>query len=297
MVIPATATNRIAFVNELLGARETADVLRLSKQVGVLERRWVSRSQLEVAAACTRVLENAAETGRLAVGAVDFVPLLMEHSYAVMREGLLSTDRRMAPIRAHRLAAPPKGKVPKSLKDLREWWDAYRKRGKVPARQKVEAERLKAEFLRQIQKAWRDNSDDFLSGDTARNTQAEIAIRRRAGVAASRAKMIVETETTYYFNRARREVYDASDDVSHYLFLAIRDHATTKWCKTRHGLVYAKGDPLLDKETPPCHWFCRSELVPLTPRNPSHLRLIQDQSKARRHHSPEPLPKGWTGTR
>lgn len=263
----------------------------------MLERYWVKRSRLEVEAATRKILKNARETGRLALADVDFLPLMMEHSYRVMAEGLRSSERRLPAVRAHHLASPPKGKVPRSLRALREWWDAYRKRGKVPARQRAEAERLKTEFLRLIQKAWRDNSDDFLSGDTARNTQAEEAIKKRAGVAASRAKMIVETETTYYFNRSRREVYDASDDVSHYLFLAVRDHATTKWCKTRHGLVYAKGDPLLDKETPPCHWFCRSELVPLTPRNPAHLRLIQDQNKSRRRHSPEPLPKEWTGSR
>ena len=221
---------------------------------------------------------------------------MMEHSLAVMTAGLKSTKER-AQVRAARLAAPPKGKLPRSLKALREWWDKYRKSGRLPARQKAEAERLKKAFMQEIQKVWKKVSADFLSGETARNTEAVEEIRRRAGVAVSRAKMIVETETTYYFNRARREVYDESDDVTHYLFVAIRDHRTTPWCRTRHKLVYKKGDPLLDKETPPCHWYCRSELLPLTPKNQNHLRLIQDRTRARRHNSPAPLPEGWTGAR
>ena len=286
----------IAKLTQLLGAREASEVMRLAKRTSVLERRWVSRARLEVAATVDRVLEKARETGRLSFANVDFSPLMMEHARDIMREGIDSTHR-MEPVRTQHLAAPPKGAVPKSLKALREWWDAYQKTGRVPARQKEDAEKLRKAFLEAIQKAWRENSEDFLSGDTARNTEAVAAIKRQAKVPAARAKMIVETETTYYFNRVRREVYDKSADVSHYLFVAIRDAATTPWCKSRDGLVYAKGDPLLDKETPPCHWYCRSELLPLTPQNQNHAALINDKSVARRHNRPKPLPEGWTGAR
>lgn len=291
-----TQLGTIVSLTQLLGAREAMDVVLLSKKVGTLERRWVRRAETEIKAAVNKVLDHARETSRLSFADVDFVPLMMEHAFAIMREGIESTDRR-DPVRTERLAAPPKGKIPKSLKALREDWDRYRKDGKVPARQKKDAENLRKEFLDAIQKAWRENSEDFLSGDTARNTEAVEAIRRRAKVPSARAKMIVETETTYYFNHSRRKIYDESDDVTHYLFLAIRDHRTTPWCKTRHNLVYKKGDPLLDKETPPCHWYCRSELIPLTPHNANHLRIIQDQARARRHNKCAPLPEGWTGAR
>lgn len=286
----------IAKLTELLGVREATDVVLLAKRTTILERHWVLLAEAEIREAARGVIANARETGRLSFADVDFGDLLMQHSYAVMREGIESTERRN-PVRVERLAAPPKGKIPRSLRALREWWDKYRKGGRMPARQRKEAETLKKAFLDAIQKAWRRHSDDFLSGDTARNTEAVEAIMKAAAVPAARAKMTVETETTYYFNHARREVYDESPDVSHYLFMAVRDHRTTKWCKTRHGLVYAKGDPLLDKETPPCHWFCRSELLPLTPHNANHLALIQDRGRSRRHNSPEPLPKGWTGAR
>jgi SPP1 gp7 family putative phage head morphogenesis protein len=281
-------------LQSLIGTRETMDLVELSKKSAKLERHWVALAKAEITETTDRILTHARKTGRLSVSDVDFSDLFMQHSYSVMREGLESTKRR-TPARVERLAAPPKGSIPRSLKTLREWWDKYRKTKRPGKRQKDMAERLKKAYVDALQKAWKENSDDFLSGETARNTEAVAAIMRRAAVTQSRASMIVETETTHYWNRARREIYDASDDVTHYLFVAIRDHATTKWCKSRQGLVYAKGDPILDKETPPIHWHCRSELLPLTPQNAAHLALIQEKRRARRSNSPEPLPSGWTG--
>lgn len=281
---------------KLLGAREVAEVVRLSKRQEALERQWVKVVEGALRKTLDKVLANADKTGRLAVADVTFDRVVMEHSLAVMREGIDSTKVR-TPVRAEKLAAPPKAAVPRSLKALRELWDKYRQTGHVPPRQRAIAKRVREAFLKQLQEAWREYSEDYLSGNTASKTEAEAAIRRRLDVAGSRAKMIVETETTYYFNKARRQIYDESDDVTHYLFVAIRDHATTKWCKTRNGLVYAKSDPLLDDETPPIHWNCRSELLPLLRHNPSHLRLIKDESRQRRKHRCEPLPKEWTGHR
>lgn len=284
----------IANLISLIGAREANDVVQLSKRQAKLENEWVSTLGATFAAQTQELVFNATLTGRMKFSLIDFEPLVMKHAYETMKAGLESTMRRN-PVRAERLAAPPKGRVPRSLKSLREWWDKYRKQGEVPPRQREIAERMKEAYIEKVEETWQQWSRDFLSGETASNTDAVDAIRKAADVAYSRAKMIVETETTYHFNKARRNVYDASPDVTHYLYVALRDHATTKWCKTRQGLVYVKGDPLLDKETPPIHWNCRSELLPLTRQNPRHLALIQDLSRARRHNSPEPLPSEWTG--
>jgi SPP1 gp7 family putative phage head morphogenesis protein len=276
-----------------LGAREASIIVNLSKRQQTLEDKWVVAMASHFSDVTEELFAHALRTGRLSFVDVDFGRLLLDHAHATMEDGIRSTDVK-TPIRGAMLAAPPPGKVPRSLKALREWWDKYRK-GKLPPRQRALGKRIKDEYVKQVQAAWLKHSTDFLSGDAFRNTAAIEAIQRRADVAFSRAKMIVETETTYYFNKTRREVYDESDDVTHYLFVAIRDHATTKWCKTRHGLVYAKTDPLLDKETPPIHWNCRSEVLPLVRQNPSHLRLIHDAKRQRRTNRCEPLPPGWTG--
>jgi uncharacterized protein with gpF-like domain len=105
--------------------------------------------------------------------------------------------------------------------------------------------------------------------------------------------MIVATETTRYYNDVRHEIYSQSEDINHFLFMSIRDFRTTEWCKTRNGLVYKKEDPLYLREKPPCHWNCRSEMVPLTDVNPRHEKMINDPSIARRNNKCKPLPPGW----
>ncbi len=279
----------------LLGKRETAEVIRLSAKQERLERQWSRTMVASIGVQTARILARAERTRRLDLDAFDVSEVLMEHSRAVMRAGIESTDVQ-SPVRRAYLAAPPPGAVPKSLKALRVWWDKY-KAGKMPARQRALANRIRDAYHAELQAAWRQHSEAFLSGETAGITEAVDAIQKRAGVAASRAKMIVETETTYYFNKARRQIYDDSPDVTHYLFVAVRDHATTKWCKSRTGLVYAKGDPLLDKETPPIHWNCRSELLPLLRQNPNHQRIISDRERARRNNRCEPLSPEWTNRR
>lgn len=279
---------------QLLGAREAAEVVYLGKRQTRLEKVWTAKMRALMDEMTTDIITNARETGRLKFEWVDFAPALMHQSYDVMKAGIESTEPRVA-VRAERLAAPPKGRVPRSLKALRQWWDDYQKTKRPTPRQRDLAEGLRQAYIEKVQEVWRRHSEDFLSGDEALQTEAIEAMRSGAHVTYARAQMIVETETTHYFNKSRRQIFDASPDVTHYLFMAIRDHATTKWCKTRQGLIYAKTDPLLERETPPCHWNCRSELLPLTKHNANHLRLIQDARRQRRNNSPEPLPQGWTG--
>ena len=191
------------------------------------------------------------------------------------------------------MAAPPKGRIPRSAGALRILWDEYRKTGKMPPRQRELADRVKKAFLKKAQEVFRKHAEEFLAGHVYDKQTAIEAMMRRLAEPYARAKMTVETETTRYYNATRREIYDQSPDVTHYLFAPIRDYATTPWCRDRSGLVYKKGDPLLDRETPPIHWGCRSELLPLTPQNPQHRRMIEDKKRWRRSHSCTPLPPGW----
>jgi SPP1 gp7 family putative phage head morphogenesis protein len=172
-------------------------------------------------------------------------------------------------------------------------WDQWRKRKKVPPRQQKIADKVKKSYIKKIQQVVKKYQEKIRKGEVIEKKEISDYIRDNSKAESARAKTIVETETTRYWNTIRKNVYDESEDVTHYLFMAIRDMATTKWCKTRTGLVYAKGDPLLEKEKPPCHWNCRSEILPLTPQNPKHKKIIDDKSRWRRNHSPEPLPHGW----
>lgn len=219
--------------------------------------------------------------------------LLLRHQIEIMGKAF----------REERAPSVPKklAKFPRSLSELKNLWDQYRKTGKVPKDIKTNADNIRKAYVKKCGDVFERYSQDYRSGSSSDKQEIVKKVQKAADTVVSRAKNIVGTETTRYYNKARRELYDQSVDVTHYLFLAIRDFRTSKWCtekvgkegRGRHGLVYKKGDPLTDRETPSVHWWCRSEMVPLSPLNPRHLVMIEDKSKQRRNHKCTPLPKGW----
>lgn len=280
-------------LEKLLGSREASNVVQLAKKQERLEAIWRREMKEEIDRTTRKIISNASETGRLKLSEVNFDEIVMRHSYEVMKSGIKSTEAPPT-LRGVKLAAPPPAKIPRSLKALRILWDRWRATGMMPPRQKAISNKIRKAYCAKVQSVWVKYGDEFRSGSTASITEVVRKMEEGADVAYSRAKMIVETETTYYYNKARRDIYDESPDVTHYLFVAIRDHATTKWCKSRQGLVYKKGSKILDKETPPIHWYCRSEILPLTWHNPNHRKLIEDLKRARMNNHCEPLPPGWT---
>lgn len=190
---------------------------------------------------------------------------------------------------------------PKSLKKVMELYDKWRKGLFKPVEAKKFGKELKRLYIETVQKAWKKYSEDFREGGEQTQVEIRDQIKKSAKTTTARAQTIVRTETCRYYNKARKDYYDSAEDVTHYLFLAVRDKATTPWCapnkingkRGRSGLVYAKDDPLLKKETPPVHWNCRSEILPLNKHNPSHRKLIEDRTIQRRNHECHPLPPGW----
>lgn len=283
-------------LTQIYDARDLRAIVRCAKDQDRLESAWVNKMRSFIKSLAREIIDRAAKVGSLDAAWIDFEPIIVEHSFAVMHQAIKST-KRLKPVpktRKARLAeGPPPADIPADLRQLRREYDLWRKKKIVPIRQRALANRIKREFFRRLQNVWLDYSIAFRTGQVGQQKEAITQVMKQADVVFSRAKMIVETETTYYYNRTRRQVYDQSDDVTHYLFVALRDHATTKWCKSRHGLVYAKTLQILKRETPPIHWNCRSELLPLTPQNPRHLKLIKSASRRRNNNRAEPLPKEW----
>lgn len=280
-----------------LSAGERVRLREAAEQATRLERKWMQRFRDEIDRSDAWVFKDLFETGRYAESQIDFLPLVLAHSFNAMRVGLVTAkgdaDEQRLP---RKLAARPPGamRIPRSLADLKRLYDQWKRKRNLPPRQRAIAEELKKAYLKRVQSVWERYGDDFRRGKTFDRDSVRAVLRRTGDMAKSRADTIVQTETTVYYNKARRTVYDRSDDVTHYLFVAIRDQATTKWCRSRQGLVYAKSDPLLDAETPPIHWNCRSEILPLSRLNPSHAKLIDDPARRRRNHQCEPLPPGWS---
>lgn len=277
----------------MLGKDEIKRVYLSAHEVDRIESIWKSKLKKLFDQYNDKVAASLLNTGHLPLD-IDFTEFYFVHALEVMGEAVRTTHVNREISKVKHLSSPPPIKVPRSFRALQKMWDLYRKTGKVPRRISVFATKVKKEYLKQCQSIWDKHTQDFRKGESFNMHKAVEIIRQGGDKAHQRAKMIVQTETTNYYNQTRKEIYDQSPEVTHYLFLAIRDQATTKWCKTRHGLVYEKGEKVTARETPAIHWNCRSEMVPLTKQNPKHAALINNSSKQRANNSPAPLPKGWT---
>lgn len=241
-------------------------------------------------------LAKALIDGRKPPKPPDFEFLLLQNAHDAMAAGL-NVEPKIPSSARHNLAKKkneklPEVKIPSNPAALRQWWDLVRK-DKAPARIQALEKKIKKAYIAKVQSIWDRAAEAFRAGNKWTQEEVKIAMKEATKVGANRARIIVSTETTRYFNEARRAYYDEQPTVTHYLFVAIRDSRTTRWCKTRHGLVYEKGSSYLTRETPPIHYQCRSEMVPLSPFNPEAQRLIKDKSKARANNHPAPLLPGW----
>ena len=284
-----------------LGPDDLARLAHSAREAQKLENKWDARIAAYIADKTEKIILSL-EEGNGITADLDFEQILTEQQFDVMirAEQIAREGEELVQARK-RLAYLPKAKVPGSLKDLMRLYDEWRHKRYRSKRAKTQAKAIKKAYLEKVQDVWRKYSEDFRAGDAYTQAEVKRKLRDASQTATSRAQTIVRTETTNYYNEARKKFYDQSQDVTHYLFVAVRDAATSEWCtpntingkRGRHGLVYAKNDPLLEKERPACHWNCRSELLPLTPANPSHLRLIKNPAIQRRNVTCAPLPKQW----
>lgn len=275
-----------------LDPAEVSEAIHLAKKAQKIENKWIIKTESFYRKTAEYVADLLTKSVFIEASKIDIESLFVEHAFDVMFEAFETTHSLPKVPNGAKLAYP-KGPMPRSLKQLMVLWDKWRKKGDAPPRQKAIANKIKKKYLQKVQEVTKTYNDRTRRGEVVSKKEVADMLVSRSKAEAARSKTIVETETTRYWNTIRRDAYDSSPDVTHYLFVSIRDAATTKWCKTRTGLVYSKTDPLLDKETPPIHWNCRSEILPLTPLNPRHLKLIENESLRRRNHSPERLPPEW----
>lgn len=263
-----------------------------SKAIDRLERIFKDEFAKRIRQLDTSVFADLFDHGRFPESSVDFLPLVLEHSYRVLALGMRSAEDDLQGAEVSMSGKPPSTRVPRSLRELKELYDQW-KRVKAPPRQAAIAEDLRKAYLKRVQSVWEKYGDDFRKGKEFTPARVRDVLRDRGDMARARAETIVQTETTHYYNKARRTIYERSPDVTHFLFVAIRDRATTAWCRSRQGVVFEKGTALFLKNVPPCHWNCRSEILPLTAQNPRHRVLIYDRNLRAENRALVPLPSGW----
>lgn len=128
-----------------------------------------------------------------------------------------------------------------------------------------------------------------LAGDLRRK-EAERAVQDVLQATAARARNIVTTESTWAYNRGRLAQF-GEGGVSHVMFRAIMDAATSQQCRTRHGRIMAMNDPALPRNTPPLHGFCRSILSPIIADLEPGL---MNEAWRFNWSGAAALPKGWS---
>lgn len=291
-----------------LRALPRADQIRLKNSAKIaqrLEDEWATKIGRALQDFTPQVVAHLERTGKAI--APNLEELFIEHFFDVSIRAIRHAEGESEyhtnlPRKAGRtLARVPKINIPESLQQLMKLQDLWRKKKYKPKRAVVEAKNIQKQYLKKVSSVWEEHSHVFRSGEVASQEYVVKQIQEEADTTASRAKTIVRTETTSYYNKARKSFYDESEDITHYLFIAIRDAGTSPWCtpmtingkRGRSGLVYAKSDPLCSKECPACHPGCRSEMLPLHNLNPAHLRFIQDFKIQRRNVICFPLLRGW----
>lgn len=270
------------------------DVVRLRNDAikdQSIENAWTMKIDEMLAIAVREAVKHIEETGKPPTDSDLFAKFFMLHSLGVMKNALERTEHE-APKRA-KLAKPVPLQVPSSMLELKALYKAFTKQGYIPPKQRALADKVKKSFFKSIRRSWLHHSSDFLNGKTFNQDDAVQAFKKELKLPRAQAQTIVQTQTTTYYSEVRRAVYEKSPDVVGWLYTAVRDFATTKWCESRRGIVYHVGTSILDAETPANHWNCRSGLLPLTDHNPLHSKLLHDPKLAREKHSCEPLPVGW----
>ncbi len=146
----------------------------------------------------------------------------------------------------------------------------------------VDSEILPEEFIDIIEAESFNMVKDYASGVLKRAqgivaegikrgvSQAEIVkqvIAANTSLAERHAITMVRTKTTEVYNAARKTYWEtddlAKDVVVAYQFSAIMDDRTSDICSSLDENIYEKGS-YIDRVTPPLHFNCRSQLIPIT---------------------------------
>ena len=80
------------------------------------------------------------------------------------------------------------------------------------------------------------------------------------------ATTVARTNTARFYNDGRMNLFtspDISPMIEAYQYSAILDDVTTLFCESHDGQIIKQGDPELTYASPPNHFNCRSELLPI----------------------------------
>lgn len=193
-----------------------------------------------------------------------------------------------------KLAKLPLG-IPNRLPPLVKFFADRRMWTKMQKRGFLIVKKLRTAYFKKLDKKFAQIGPDLQNGKIS-PADVKKELRNAWKATKSRVETIFQTETTNYFNKVQVSFYQDDEDIIGFLFQANRDGSTTDICRSRHGLVYRPGSKLLKKNTPACHYRCRSELIPLA-NTPANRKMLEDPSRDPEKRKVTPLPPGWVAGR
>lgn len=200
------------------------------------------------------------------------------------------SEKKIAGAGKKKLAKLPTG-LPRRLNGLEKVFRDRRYWPKVMKRSRVITDRMRKQYQEKLRQKFEEIVPKMKDGSiTPKEAKEELLSSWKASK--SRVETIFRTETTNYFGKAQVAFFEDDPEIIGFLFDSLKDSASTKICRSRHGLVYKPGTKLLTENTPALHWNCRSHLIPLA-NTPENRKMVSDPSRDPSKRSVEPLPNGW----
>ena len=279
---------------------------RKYKKKDKLITKFVKLMMAKMEAVIDEVIDNGIRTGQFLKPTLNDLYAVTEDFYReLLMEAFYSAQAEYKAILKHqppdtskglltKLAADkwPKG-VPRTLRALVDLFKDKNTWPKIMKRSKKVTDLVRKEYLKKLGKKFDQIMPKISSGELT-PIEAKKELKQAWKATESRVELIFRTETTTYFSQVQVASFKGVDGIIGFLFDALRDRATTAWCRTRHGLILKPDSPELTKHKPPCHWNCRSHLIPLA--DTAHNREMledTDRDPERTNRKIEPLPAGW----
>lgn len=236
-----------------------------------------------------QVYASYVKTGRYKEPNLEKMYGVSESFYREIVKAAVKSCQRQDPKK--KLAAIPQGDLPdgpaaldKVLKNRRYW-------RQVIARSKYLTKKAKQAYLDRLKKQFKKILPILELGDMSpKEVKNKIAEAWNSGKA--RTETIFRTEATRYFATSQVKYFEGSSLIIGFLFDSVRDTSRTNWCRSRHGLVYRPDTTKLELNTPPCHWNCRSHLIPLVD-DKENREMLKDPARDPDKVKVVPLPTGW----
>ncbi|WP_085829382.1 minor capsid protein [Clostridium massiliodielmoense] len=117
-------------------------------------------------------------------------------------------------------------------------------------------------------------TQSFIRGNTIDKTSKIMS--ERMNVARSRARTLVNTESSYITSKATLDSYNKSGVVKQYEILATLDLRTSKICRYMDGKVFKVSEKEIGVNAPPFHPNCRTTTVAYFPDEVDEERIARD---------------------